>query len=108
MIEKNIILNVENTLYDPAKKKAKEQGIVFEEYLWRLVKKDFEGKKVIPENKVREVIDKDWLLFSDRLNLEKEFLKWAKENNVVVRPMAVIGWFHPKIQNKFKKELGLE
>ena len=38
--DKSIKLNIDNLLYEPAKKKAFEEGIDFEEYLWRLIKKD--------------------------------------------------------------------
>ena len=37
---KTIELNVDNMLYEKAKKKAFENGINFDEYIWRLVKKD--------------------------------------------------------------------
>jgi hypothetical protein len=34
--------------------------------------------------------------FSERLKLEKEFLKWAKENKANACPMNVIGWLESR------------
>ena len=53
----SINLNIENNLYEPAKKRAQERGIVFEEYLWRLVNTDLSKGRFISEKKVREVLD---------------------------------------------------
>ncbi len=79
---------------------------VYEPEKWEtLVKKLIDLEKY--KRKVKETIDKDWLLFSDRKRLEDEFLNWANKNNAKVCPMNVIAWFHPKIQNRLKKELGL-
>ena len=44
------------------------------------------------------------LLFKDRLDLQKEFQKWAKENNVAEVPMSVIGWFAPKQTELLRQE----
>ena len=64
--------------------------------------------KCLDKQKVKKVINKDWLLFKDRLDLEKQFLKWAKENNVKICPMSFIGWYSGKYKQSLKKELGLE
>lgn len=47
------------------------------------------------------------LLFTKRLFLQKEFLKWAKNNNVSPEPMSVIGWLNTKydfIETKTKSK----
>lgn len=54
---KEIKLNVDILLYEPAKKKAYELGIPFEEYLWRLVNRDLKGK-IFAQDQVEEIIDK--------------------------------------------------
>ncbi len=49
--------NIDNILYLPAKKKALERGIVFEEYLWRLVSTDLSKGRFISEEKIRDAIE---------------------------------------------------
>lgn len=44
------------------------------------------------------------LYFSDRMKLGKEFLVWAKKNNVEVCPASVIGWIQNKIRTRDRKE----
>ena len=56
MIEKNIILNVENTLYDPAKKKAKEQGIVLKNIYGDWSRKIWKGRKLFLKRELRKLL----------------------------------------------------
>ena len=54
-MEKKIELNVDNSLYPKAKKRAYEMGIVFDEYLWRLINADLKGQK---KEELGEIIDR--------------------------------------------------
>ena len=61
----------------------------------------------MPEEKLKTLNDFD-LLFKDRSDLQEEFRKWAKKNNVAEVPMSVIGWFSAKFKTQFKQELGIK
>lgn len=54
---KEINFNVDNLLYPRAKKKALERGIVFEEYLWRLVSTDLSKGSFISEKIIKKTLD---------------------------------------------------
>ena len=41
--------------------------------------------------------------FSDRVKLEKEFISWAKKENIKVCPHSVIGWIQDKIRTRNRR-----